>query len=142
MDSVHHVAATLFNITLATLLMQDVRLSLRGTFPNNHEVVKALNVPLLTAEKTINISGGFTSTILKNVSLTVDAYWIQIKDRIVLSGTFVRIPGDSLDKILDNIPNFDVISRVAFFTNAINTRTKGIDIVLDGNWNSKSKVWE
>ena len=67
-----------------------------GTFPNTHEVVRALNVPLLTAEKTINVGGGFTATILKNVNLTVDAYWIQIKDRIVLSGSFVRIPGDSL----------------------------------------------
>ena len=110
-----------------------------GTFPNTHEVVRALNVPLLTAEKTINVGGGFTATILKNVNLTVDAYWIQIKDRIVLSGSFVRIPGDTLDKILEQYPELDAISRVSFFANAINTRTKGIDIVLDGYWSSKGE---
>ena len=110
-----------------------------GTFPNTHEVVRALNVPLLTAEKTINVSGGFTSTVLKNVNLTVDAYWIQIKERIVISGNFVRKEGDSLDKILDQYPELEAINRVSFFANAINTRTKGVDIVLDGNWSSKSE---
>ena len=107
--------------------------AVRGAFPNDHVVVKALNIPSLTAEKTINISGGFMATIAKRISLTVDAYWIQIKDRIVLSGTLDRtIP--AVKKILDSIPGIRV-DVVQFFTNAINTRTKGVDIVLDGNWN-------
>jgi iron complex outermembrane receptor protein len=93
-------------------------------------------VPLLTAEKTINASGGITSTVLKNVNLTVDAYWIQIKDRIVLSGNFERI---QLAGILNQYPELDAINRVSFFANAINTRTKGIDIVLDGYWSSKNE---
>jgi iron complex outermembrane receptor protein len=107
--------------------------AVRGTFPNDHVVIKALNIPSLTAEKTINISGGLTATIAKRISLTVDAYWIQIKDRIVLSGTLDRtIP--AVKKVLDSIPGIRV-DLVQFFTNAINTRTKGVDIVLDGNWN-------
>ena len=56
----------------------------------------------------------------------------------MLSGSFERRPGDSLDKILDQYTELDAINRVSFFANAINTRTKGIDIVLDGNWSSKS----
>jgi hypothetical protein len=40
---------------------------------------------LLTAEKSTNLVG-FTATILNCIKLTVDAYWIQIKNRIVLSG--------------------------------------------------------
>ena len=51
----------------------------------------------------------------------------------------MRIPGDSLHNILSQYPELDVINRVSFFANAINTRTKGIDIVLDGNWSSKSE---
>ena len=61
-----------------------------GTFPNYHEVTRALGIPALTAEKSINISGGFTSTFFNRINLTVDAYWIQIKDRIVSSGRFDR----------------------------------------------------
>jgi len=107
-----------------------------GTFPNTHAVISALNVPSLTAEKTLNISGGFTSTFLKSIHLTADAYWIQIKDRIVVSGSFVRRPGNALDGILDLYPQLDAVNQVSFFSNAINTRTKGIDIILDGNWNN------
>ena len=107
--------------------------ALRGTFPNDHEVIKALNIATLTPEKSLNIGGGFTSKISKHVSLTVDAYWIQIKDRIVLSSTLDRtIP--AVKRILDNIPGARV-DQVQFFTNAINTKTSGIDIILDGNWN-------
>ena len=110
-----------------------------GTFPNTHEVTRALNIAQLTAERSINISGGVTSAITKNISLTVDAYWLQIKNRIVLSGNFVRRPGNTLDSILDLYPNLQAVNQVAFFSNAINTKTKGIDIVLDGYWANKKE---
>jgi iron complex outermembrane receptor protein len=63
--------------------------------------------------------------------MTIDAYWIQIKNRIVLSGTFDTTNAD-VKKILSSFPGID---QVQFFTNAINTRTRGIDIVVNGNWN-------
>ncbi len=105
---------------------------MRGTFPNNHALIKALGIPTLTAEKAINISGGLTTTILNRINLTVDAYWIQIKDRIVLGGALDKsIP--AVKNILDNFPGIQV-DQVQFFTNAINTKTKGLEIVADGNW--------
>ena len=110
-----------------------------GTFPNDHAVVKALGVPLLTAEKTLNLSGGITTTFLKNINLTVDAYWIQIKNRIVQGGNFERKSGNAIDLILSPYPEFKEITRIAFFTNAINTRTKGIDLIVDGNWSKKKE---
>jgi iron complex outermembrane receptor protein len=102
-------------------------------------VVKALNIPSLHAEKSINASGGITASVLKNINLAIDAYWIQIKNRIVLSGNFERRPGSSLDVILDEYPELHAINRVSFFTNAINTRTKGIDIIVDGNLGNKKE---
>jgi iron complex outermembrane receptor protein len=111
----------------------------RGTFPNDHSIVRALNVPLLKAEKSVNISAGFTSSISKNISLTVDAYWIQIKDRIVISGTFIRDSLPALNRILNQYPELTPVKQVSFFSNAINTRTKGIDIVMDGNWGNKEQ---
>jgi iron complex outermembrane receptor protein len=105
-----------------------------GIFPNDHEVIRALDIPLLTAERTLNISGGFASTFLKHIHLTTDVYWIQIKNRVVLSGNFIRNSGNTLDNILDGYPAFANVTGVSFFTNAINTKTKGIDIILDGNW--------
>ena len=40
----------------------------------------------------------------------------------------------AVKNILDSFPGIRV-DQVQFFTNAINTNTKGIDIVFDGNWN-------
>ncbi|MEO5583005.1 MAG: TonB-dependent receptor, partial [Saprospiraceae bacterium] len=106
---------------------------LRGTFPNDHAVIKALGIPSLTAEKSLNMNSGFTSSLSNQIHLSVDAYWIQIKNRIILSGTLDRnIP--AVRKIIDNIPGLR-IDQVQFFANAINTRTKGIDLILDGTWN-------
>ena len=113
-------------------------ITLGGTFPNDDEVLRALNIPLLTAEKSLNISGGFTSSFLDHFNFTADAYWIQIKDRIVLSGNFERKPGNTIDDILDPYPALNEITRISFFTNAINTITKGIDIILDGKWSHKN----
>jgi iron complex outermembrane recepter protein len=66
--------------------------------------------------------------------MTVDAYWIQIRNRIVLSGRF-----DTTNKQVRNILQpFPDITQAQLFVNAIHTRTKGIDIVINGNWSVKS----
>ena len=113
----------------------------RGIFPNDDEVIKALNIPSLKAEKTLNASAGIALHMGRFASLTADAYWIQIRDRIVLSGSFERKTGSSLDSILDANPDFDAISRVAFFSNAIHTRTRGIDIVFSAHHNRGQAKW-
>ncbi len=112
-----------------------------GIFPNDHEVIRALDIPLLTAETSLNISGGFTSTFFNHIHLTTDVYWIQIKNKVVLSGNFVRNSGNTLDNILDDYPAFANVTGVSFFTNAINTITKGIDIILDGNWGNRKAIF-
>jgi iron complex outermembrane receptor protein len=101
-----------------------------GIFRNNSEIASAFGILSLQAEKSVNISGGFTATPFNHTNLTVDAYWIQIKNHVVLSGRFDKSNPDA-KIILDNIPGYD---QVQFFTNAINTRTHGIDVVLNGNW--------
>ncbi len=102
-----------------------------GTFSNNSAVAQAFGVKQLQPEKAVNLSGGITSTISQHISLTVDAYWIQIKNRIVLSGRFDRTTNSDVERILQNRPEVD---QVQFITNAINTKTSGIDIVMNGNW--------
>lgn len=103
-----------------------------GLFPNDHAVAKALGIPLLTAERTLNASGGFTAKPSRRNSLTLDVYWIQIKNRVVLSYDFDRDDNRSLDSILRPYTNLSQITQVSFFSNAINTRTYGVDLVWDG----------
>ncbi len=98
-----------------------------ATLTNDNEVVKALGFPELKAEQSMNYSLGFTSQLSNNTSLTLDAYFIEINDRIVLSGLFTKFD-PYIAELIKNIPGADAFQ---FFTNAINTRTKGIDIVLN-----------
>lgn len=104
----------------------------RGIFSNDHSVAKAFGISSLTAEKSLNVSGGVTATFNKNITLTVDAYWIQIRNRIILSGSLSSDNPD-VKRILDSISGI-LVDHVQFFTNAINTRTRGLDIILNGNW--------
>lgn len=108
----------------------------RGIFNNEHKVTKVFGVPSLEAEKSLNLSGGLTSTISQHIYLTIDAYWIQIRNRIVLSGAFDRIANPGVDSLLksSSLDGYPDIQQVSFFSNAINTRTKGIDIVMHGKW--------
>lgn len=92
---------------------------------NGSAITQALGVPPLKQETSVNGSLGFTSQLGSGFSLTVDAYYVRIKDRVVLTGQF----SDDLPTIADELKQLNV-SRVQFFTNAISTRTRGIDIVL------------
>jgi iron complex outermembrane receptor protein len=105
----------------------------QGIFPNNSEVTKAFGVKPLQAEKAVNLGAGFTSTLSSHVNITVDGYWIQIKNRLVLSGRFDKTNPDVARKLI----NYPDVEQVLFMTNAINTRNRGIDIVLNGNWKIK-----
>jgi iron complex outermembrane receptor protein len=112
------------------------RLGITGTFREHSDVAAALGIPSLKAERSVNGSGGFTATLLNRIRLTVDAYWIQIRNRIVLSGQFERSSNPEIDNLLRGY-SLD-IDLVRFFANAINTRTRGVDAMLNGTWKIKN----
>lgn len=114
-----------------TRIIGGVPMPLRvGIFPSASPVTRAFGVEPLAAEKALNVSTGLTSKISPAVNLTIDAFWIQIKNRIILSGSFGRSNPD-VKTILEGLPGID---EVRFITNAVNTRTAGIDIALNGKW--------
>jgi iron complex outermembrane recepter protein len=110
-----------------------------GVFNNESEVAKVFGVATLEAEKSLNLGAGVTSAISRHIYLTIDAYWIQIKNRVVLSGVFDRTTNDEVDSLLRNSSlsglGLGNVTRVSFFSNAINTKTQGVDAVLHGKWN-------
>ncbi|TDN37450.1 TonB-dependent receptor [Hymenobacter sp. UV11] len=87
---------------------------------------QGFGVESLKQEKSTNYSVGLTARDGHGFTLTVDAYQIDIKDRIVLSSQFTRT-NPTVAAILGTLP----VSRVQFFANAVNTRTQGIDIVAN-----------
>jgi iron complex outermembrane receptor protein len=94
---------------------------------NNSPITRALGIPKLKQETATNLSLGFTYT-LGGFTATVDGYYVEIKDRIVLTGAFE----DSDPEIGDELKAIGVASA-QFFTNALDTKTKGVDIVLTYN---------
>jgi iron complex outermembrane recepter protein len=85
--------------------------------PNNSPVTKSFGIPDLKEETAVNGSLGLTSTF-GNFTATVDGYLIKVKDRIVLTSYF-----DASGKGLG-------VDLAQFFTNAADTKTVGLDVVL------------
>jgi iron complex outermembrane receptor protein len=96
--------------------------------PNNGNVAKALGIPTLKEETSRNFSLGFTSKPLDNLSITVDGYLVNVDDRIVLTGYFA----DDDEQIGDILKTLNV-QQASFFTNAVDTRTKGLDVIATHN---------
>ena len=99
-----------------------------GLFPTDSAAAQALGAQPLDAEESVNVTAGFMYT-QGSFSLTVDAYRIDIDDRIVLSE---NLEGDAVVEILQNAGELNT-DRVRYFTNAIDSRTQGVDIVATYN---------
>ncbi len=96
------------------------------TSNNSSPVTRSFGIPDLKEEQSLNFSAGISSRPLENLSLTIDFYRIDIEDRIVLSGRFSR--NDPTVAAL--LEPFSGVSAAQFFTNAVDTKTQGVDIVL------------
>ncbi|WP_276485717.1 TonB-dependent receptor [Paraflavitalea pollutisoli] len=95
---------------------------------NLSTVTRTLGIPPLKEEKSVNLSAGFTAQPAKGLTLTVDGYLINVKDRIVLTGTF-----DQSDPDIGGDLAALGVGKANFFTNAIDSRNIGIDVILTYN---------
>ena len=106
-----------------------------GTFSNDSQAAQLLGIPKLKQEESQSASVGFTAKIPEaNLTLTADAYIVKIDDRVVLTDQFSRPGGTPAAGTPNAILNglFDTAGATAatFFANAIDTESKGIDIVI------------
>ncbi|MBA4307738.1 MAG: TonB-dependent receptor [Sphingopyxis sp.] len=88
-------------------------------------IALALGAQPLKPEKSMNYSLGFTLTPAAGLTLSVDGYQIELDDRITLTGL---LSGTGVRNILIN-NGFSGDQSVRFFTNAVDTRTQGFDVV-------------
>jgi len=95
-----------------------------GTFANNSLPAKLLGIPELKEEESKSASIGFTGKIPSaNLTFTIDGYFIKIDDRVVYTGQF---SGDIIKDLLEDAG----AEAAAFFANAIDTESYGIDLVV------------
>ena len=100
--------------------------------PNYSNLAKVAGIPELNQEKSVNAGLGFTWKATPNLHVTLDGYWVKIKDRVVLSGQFDG-SDPNLDAGLRNQMAALNVSLAQFFANAVNTSNTGVDIVVDYN---------
>jgi iron complex outermembrane receptor protein len=84
--------------------------------PNNSPVTASFGIEQLKEEKAFNAGIGFTANF-GDFSATVDGYFIDIKDRIVLTGNF-------------DAPQIPNVEAAQFFANGADTQSVGLDVVL------------
>jgi iron complex outermembrane receptor protein len=106
------------------------------TVNNDNNIVRQFGVGSLKPELSSSYSLGITGALLKNLTFTLDAYQIDIDDRIVFSSQYARerdinnvlIPAGTVNQILNTVDPDAVINSVQFFTNAIATRTRQAEL--------------
>jgi iron complex outermembrane receptor protein len=76
-----------------------------------------------------NFSLGFTLTPTDRLSFTADAYVINLRDRITLTGTLL---GPEITQVLQG-NGITSTSGGQYFINGADTRTKGLDLVSNYN---------
>ncbi len=96
------------------------------TFPVSNPAAQALGAQDLRPEESRNYSLGLVLTPASGLYTTLDLYQIDIDDRIILSGNLV---GTAVQDYLTSV-GIPFVSGGRFFTNAVDTRTRGVDLVV------------
>lgn len=134
--------------TLAEAFYSGINISptaIGGVFAPNSAGAKALGISGLKPEKSTNLSLGAVIHPVSALTVTLDAFSISVRDRIVQSGFFfgynanpnvitspsvltaLTTNGVTIDPNLFTLPGAAI--SVQSFVNGVSTRTRGIDLV-------------
>ncbi len=141
------------NITKVSTITVDGELQQRGQIPPTNQIAQFLGAEPLKPEDATNVSAGMVWDISDTLSLTLDFFQIDLKNRISQTGTIditgVAIPpganctdtlalppaqqnlGLCLQEL--GVPGAADLSSVSFYTNDFKTKTSGIDLIATYN---------
>ncbi|WP_336688122.1 TonB-dependent receptor [Chryseobacterium bernardetii] len=119
-----------FNNSFADISTSGEGIVRKGIFNNDSQAAQVLGFDKLKQETSVNGSAGFTLQPVKGLFITVDGYIIKVKDRIVITSNIT-------DEQLSDpkvVGEGNAVESGRFFANAIDTETKGIDVVVSYDW--------
>ena len=93
--------------------------------PSSDERLKALGIESPKAENSWNYNLGLTAKIGTQLLFTLDAYQIDISDRIIISEALTTAAVPAIKTAFTGTS----IQEISFFTNQLSTKTQGIDFV-------------
>ena len=98
-----------------------------GTYRVTSAVAQYFGATTLEPEESTNLSFGVVLTPMPNLLITIDAYRIEVDDRIGISQQFT-VTQDDIDNLAD-LAYVGVGGTVQYFTNGFDTETEGLDVV-------------
>lgn len=91
--------------------------------PTSDQALENGGAPL-TEETSLNMSAGFTASLGTATELTLDAYRVNVDDRIYRTGDIQTAAGNT----------------ISFYTNALDVKHQGVDLVLTTFWDWGSQA--
>ncbi|MGN5374456.1 TonB-dependent receptor plug domain-containing protein [Sphingomonas hankookensis] len=103
-----------------------------ATLPPTSPAAQLFGASALAPETSVNLSGGIVLTPVRALTVTLDAYQIDVNDRIGMSGNFDITTQAQRDQLRSlGVENWASLGRLRYFTNAFDTRTRGVDLVVN-----------
>lgn len=108
-------------------------LLLTATRPPTDPISQFYGARSLTEEESFNVAGGLVFTLPGDTLLTIDYFDIEVDNRIALTS---RIPITAADRIAMAARGIDPgdLQTVRFFGNFFDSKTSGVDVVLQRNF--------
>lgn len=104
--------------------------------PADSVVARALGAQPLQPQRSVNHSIGVVLKPSSATNISLDAYQIAIRNRIISTPT---LQGATVNNILNSSGlAAEAITSVTYFTNAASTRTRGLDLVID----HRTQLWD
>jgi len=115
------------NVSIVTTSFSNNIAFQAGTYPVNSPVAQYYGAEQLRPEKSTNYGVGFILEPVRRMTITVDGYQINLRNRIGLTSPFI-VSATDLAAQPALLP-VGVGGQVQYFTNGFRTRTRGIDVV-------------
>jgi iron complex outermembrane recepter protein len=115
------------NPNLDPLIARSV--DVRAQLPSNSIAAALSGGEALRPEESVNFSLGMVLQPAEGLSITLDAYRIDIDDRIGLSTDFELTNAQRAELAAIGVPLANELTHVRFYTNSFDTRTEGVDLV-------------
>jgi iron complex outermembrane receptor protein len=118
------------NVSIVTTSFNNGVAFQSGTYPTNTAVAQYYGATELSPEKSTNYGLGFILEPVRGMTITVDGYQIDLRNRIGLTSPFIVTAADLAAQ--PALLPVGVDGQVQYFTNGFKTRTRGVDVV--GTW--------
>ncbi len=115
------------NYSYASSYTSSGAIKIGGIFSPSAEVSKAFGAKELKPESSKHFALGAVYKPFENTSLTVDYFFNEVSDKIMLSNAFGTSASAAQQAVLDAAG----VYTVRFFNNAVDTRTHGVDVRLN-----------